>query len=138
MKVDKLSGDLRQAFEILRATIQSKVSQLEADALNEHPLQVTYEDTNRTINLIYQSKTAGIISKVPRSHTIMLVVLEETLRLTDRNTLEQNLLLERYNARATSLMIERIRMNDLNDMIETLINFSILYRDKKKKNVIGL
>ena len=35
-------------------------------------------------------------------------------------------------------MIERIRANDLNDMIETFINFSILSRDKKKKHVIGL
>ena len=36
-------------------------------------------------------------------------------------------------------MIERIRANDLQDMVETLVNFSILYKgDKKKKNVIGL
>ena len=36
-------------------------------------------------------------------------------------------------------MIERIRANDLQDMVETLVNFSILNKgDKKKKNMIGL
>lgn len=80
----------------------------------------------------------GIIRKVPRSHIILLIVLEETLRKTDRRTIEQGPLLEMYNKRASELMIDRIRVNDLVDMVETLVNFSILTRDKKKKTVIGL
>jgi hypothetical protein len=36
------------------------------------------------------------------------------------------------------MMIERIRMNDLVDMIDTLVNFSILTKDKKKKTIISL
>ncbi len=101
-------------------------------------MSITYEDTNKTINEIYQSKTVGIIRKVPRSHIILLIVLEETLRKTDRRTIEQGPLLEMYNKRASELMIDRIRVNDLVDMVETLVNFSILTRDKKKKTVIGL
>jgi hypothetical protein len=36
------------------------------------------------------------------------------------------------------MMIERVRMNDLVDMIDTLVNFSILTKDKKKKTLISL
>ncbi len=35
-------------------------------------------------------------------------------------------------------MIERVRINDLVDMIDTLVNFSILAKDKKKKTLISL
>jgi len=76
---------------------------------------------------------------VPRSHTILLIVLEEHLRKTDTRVIENGALLFLYNRRAGELMIERIRANDLKDMVETLVNFSILNKgDKKKKNMIGL
>ena len=45
LKVDKLSGDLRQAFNILRQTISNKLETIEAS----DALAITYEDTNRTI-----------------------------------------------------------------------------------------
>jgi hypothetical protein len=47
-------------------------------------------------------------------------------------------LLDLYNKRAGEMMIERVRMNDLVDMIDTLVNFSILAKDKKKKTLISL
>jgi hypothetical protein len=36
------------------------------------------------------------------------------------------------------MMIERVRVSDLVDMIDTLVNFSILTKDKKKKTLISL
>ena len=36
------------------------------------------------------------------------------------------------------MLIERVRMNDLVDMIDILVNFSILSKDKKKKTLISL
>jgi len=48
------------------------------------------------------------------------------------------MLLDLYNKRAGEMMIERVRMNDLADMIDTLVNFSILTKDKKKKTLISL
>jgi hypothetical protein len=61
------------------------------------------------------------------------------MRKTDTRVIENGALLSLYNRRAGELMIERIRANDLQDMVETLVNFSILNKgDKKKKNVIGL
>ena len=61
------------------------------------------------------------------------------MRKTDTRVIENGALLSLYNRRAGELMIERIRANDLQDMVETLVNFSILYKgDKKKKNMIGL
>lgn len=61
------------------------------------------------------------------------------MRKTDTRVIENGALLSLYNRRAGELMIERIRANDLQDMVETLVNFSILNKgDKKKKNMIGL
>jgi len=47
-------------------------------------------------------------------------------------------LLFEYNRRASDMLIERIKMNDLNDMIELLVNSSILQRKlhNKKKHVM--
>jgi len=52
MKVDKISGDLRQAFDILRNTINNKVEKINEDG-GSSSLGITYEDTNRTINRIF-------------------------------------------------------------------------------------
>lgn len=69
----------------------------------------------------------------------MLVVIEDYFREKQVNVIEFQTLLELYNKRAQSLMIERIRPNDLSDMIEILINFSILTREVKKgKKIISL
>lgn len=47
MKVDKLSGDLRHAFNILRKTLEHKLQ----SALDT--LSVTYEDINRVVSEMY-------------------------------------------------------------------------------------
>jgi type III secretory pathway lipoprotein EscJ len=52
--------------------------------------------------------------------------------------IEHEKLLFEYNRRASDMLIERIKMNDLNDMIELLVNSSILQRKlhNKKKHVM--
>ena len=99
MKVDKMSGDLRQAFEILRSTINKKAQLIQSDEATES-FTLTYEDANRTLNEIFQSKTAGIIKKVPRSHTILLIVIEDFFRFKQVNAIEFKTLLDLYNKRA--------------------------------------
>ncbi len=121
----------------MRSTIAQKISQIETSL--EANLSITYEDANRTINEIYKSKTAGILSKVPRSHTVLLVVIESLFLAKRAAQLDFVTLLTEYNKRATSMMIEKVRMGDIMDMVETLANFSILtVIQKGGKKLIGL
>ena len=78
MKVDKLSGDLRQAFDILRKTVETKITTINTTPTSS--FTITYEDANRVVTEIFQSKTVGIIKKVPRSHVILLQILESLFR----------------------------------------------------------
>jgi len=77
---------------------------------------------------IFQSKTAGIIKKVPRSHVILLQILESLFREGGLNQVEQDKLLVEYNRQAAEMMIERIKLKDLDDMLETLANSSVISR----------
>ena len=99
MKVDKLSGDLRQAFDILRKTVEAKIATLQIESPSS--LSVTYEDVNRVVNEVFQSKTAGIIKKVPRSHVILLMILESMFRSDHINQVAVDKLLSEYNKQAS-------------------------------------
>lgn len=136
MKIDKLSGDLRVAFEILRKTIQRKIQFLQENK-DSKDFSITYTDTNETITEMFQSKTAGIIKKMPRSYIILLTILEEVFMAKNTNMIEQTSLLGEYNRQATQMMIDRISPKDLEDMVEGLVNSSIVSRKdiKKKKHV---
>ena len=83
---------------------------------------------NSTVTKIYESKTAGIIKKVPRSHLILLSVIEEVFTQEGIGLIEESRLLTEYNKRATKMMIDKVRQADLIDIVETLSNFSILHR----------
>jgi hypothetical protein len=57
---------------------------------------------------------------------VLLVVIESLFLAKRAAQLDFVTLLTEYNKRATSMMIEKVRMGDIMDMVETLANFSIL------------
>ena len=91
------------AFNILRKTVEKKVLQLKSDIMPE--LQLSMQDAVAVISEMYHSKTARIIKQVPRSHIILLVLLEEIFKDKGINMIEQDLLFKEYNTEAASMMI---------------------------------
>ncbi|CDW83055.1 cell division control protein 6 homolog [Stylonychia lemnae] len=132
-KVDKLSGDLRQAFAIIHRCIFDKLQILKKQSDDQTlNLEISYDDVNTTIIQIYQSKTANILKQVPRSHIMLLNIIYDLFNQQNLAQVDEEKLLSEYNRNSQSFMIERIRMSELLDMIETLSNFSIISRVDKK------
>lgn len=81
-KIDKISGDIRVCFEIVRSAIQVKLDKLtsrtsssKADCWSTKELQVNYDDVNEVILEMYESKVVKIVRKLPRSHLVLLAEL---------------------------------------------------------------
>ena len=87
-KVDRISGDIRVCFEILRLSMQKKIEQLKTDdKLRECILN--YNDVNMAIGSIFESKVQKIISNLPRSHLILLRVVTEIVATSDKGQLTE-------------------------------------------------
>eukprot|EP00347_Sterkiella_histriomuscorum_P021811 403332685 len=104
LKVEKVSGDLRTSFNIMQCAITEKVKFIKSlsdkEAIsNPKTLLLTYEDVNKAIIEIYQSKTANIIKQVPRSHLIFLQVLYETFENENVCVIGEDRLLDLFNRR---------------------------------------
>ena len=78
-KIDKISGDIRVCFEILRSAIQNKLDQLSASQTTTN-IQVGYDDVNKVILEMYESKVVKIVRKLPRSHIVLLSELSNYMR----------------------------------------------------------
>ena len=79
------------------------------------------------------SKTASIVSKMPRSYIILLKILEKYFLTHNTCLVEQSALLNEYNRQAVSLMIDRIQSKGLDELLEGLANSSIISRKDIKK-----
>ena len=129
-KIDKISGDIRVCFEILRSAIQNKLDQLSASQTTTN-IQVGYDDVNKVILEMYESKIVKIVKKLPRSHIVLLGELRNYVRsksgfaLNDL-WLSETELLNMYNRRANQLLIDKIAAGELSDIVQTLTNSDIL------------
>ena len=90
--MDKVSGDIRVCFEILRNTVTKKIDSLrpflpqESSSLNFHDsritldaadlqepdLKITYDEVHNVMLEMFESKIVKIVKKLPRSHLILL------------------------------------------------------------------
>ena len=77
-KIDKISGDIRVCFEIIRSAIQAKLDLLNREQANntmsdsQTTLQVGYMDVNNIIVEMFESKIVKLVKKLPRSHLVLL------------------------------------------------------------------
>ena len=77
-KIDKISGDIRVCFEIIRSAIQVKLDLLNKEQANntmsdsQTTLQVGYMDVNNIIVEMFESKIVKLVKKLPRSHLVLL------------------------------------------------------------------
>jgi|688.fasta_scaffold830781_1 hypothetical protein len=87
-KIDKLSGDIRVCFEILRSTVQKKI-----DYLRQSPTDVSNKigilDVNEVIIDLYESKLLKMIKKLPRTHVILLQELVTYLEKNPKDVVGQ-------------------------------------------------
>ena len=103
-KIDKISGDIRVCFEILRSAIQNKLDQL-STSVSTTNIQVGYDDVNNVILEMYESKVVKIVRKLPRSHIVLLGELCNYMRSKSGYALNdlwlsETELLNMYNRRA--------------------------------------
>ena len=93
--MDKVSGDIRVCFEILRNTVTKKIDSLRpylpksgsasksfndsrvmcavpTEPLKESQLKISYEDVHVVMLEMFESKIVKIVKKLPRSHLILL------------------------------------------------------------------
>ena len=73
-KIDKISGDIRVCFEIIRSAIQSKIDQIKSlrQVTTNRQLQLGYDEVNDVVLEMYESKVVKIVRKLPRSHLVLL------------------------------------------------------------------
>lgn len=64
-KIDKLSGDIRVCFDIIRNVVQAKMSQ-------KVITKIELEDALQVVNQMYQSPLQKVILKMPRSCVLLL------------------------------------------------------------------
>ncbi len=79
MKIEKMSGDLRNAFTIIQNAISNRLKV----AGEGGDVVVTMDDVNKVLLDMYSSKTLQIIKQLPRSHSMLLRVLESTFSRKD-------------------------------------------------------
>jgi hypothetical protein len=65
-KIDKLSGDLRVSFEIMRNTVQKKIENMKSNS--ECSSLITLADASEICEEMFESKVSKLVQKVPRSH----------------------------------------------------------------------
>ena len=85
MKVEKMSGDLRTAFTIMQNAISNRlklIDELESN-IEDSAVVVKMDDVNKVLLDMYSSKTVQIIKQLPRSHSMLLCVLESTFSAKD-------------------------------------------------------
>ena len=69
-KIDKLSGDLRVSFEIMRNTVQKKIEKMKANPKCSEV--ITLSEASEVCEEMFESKVSMLVQKVPRSHQIVL------------------------------------------------------------------
>ena len=76
-KIDKLSGDIRVCFEILRESVQRKLDLLRSVHTGSQPIsrKISVLDVNEVIVDRCESKLYKIVKKLPRSHIVLLRTL---------------------------------------------------------------
>ena len=88
-----MSGDIRVCFEILRNAVQNKIDFLRQylpptlssgkkvhtthesksnEKLDDSKLKISYDEVNKVILEMFESKIVKIVKKLPRSHIIIL------------------------------------------------------------------
>ena len=128
-KIDKISGDIRVCFEIIRSAIQAKLDLLNREQANntmsdsQTTLQVGYMDVNNIIVEMFESKIVKLVKKLPRSHLVLLSELliymsSRKLRFSMSDLwLNEAELLSMYNRKAQSLLIDKISPGELFDIV---------------------
>lgn len=123
-RIDKLSGDIRVCFEIMRMVIQRKIDTTsEEQGPAETRMFISIEDAHSVIQEMFESKVTKIIQKVPRSHLILLSVIADIVsdsdkgQLTELSTVD---LVKEYNRKATQLVIDRINIAEVHDIVHSL------------------
>jgi len=99
MKVEKMSGDLRTVFTIVQNAIGNRVK--EASDNNDSQVVVSMDDVNKVLLEMYSSKTFRIIKQLPRSHSMVLRILEDYFRFSQLAHITEEELLKQYNSKAS-------------------------------------
>ena len=110
LKVEKVNGDLRTAFDIVRNSIQKKITYLENEFSSvennsdwDYKKTIGMEDVNKVITELYRSKTFDTVRKVPRSHLILLKIIEQLFSEEGYREIRESKLLMEYNKRVVKL-----------------------------------
>jgi hypothetical protein len=74
----------------------------------------------------------GIIRQIPRSHIILLILIEEICSVREATIIEQDTLFKEYNKEASSMMIQRISFKEFEQLLDTLVGSSILSKKTVK------
>ncbi len=82
-KVDRISGDIRVCFEILRLSVQKKIESLKGNEKLRDCI-LNYNEVNMAIGSIFESKVVKIINNLPRSHLILLTVVSDIVAASDK------------------------------------------------------
>ena len=100
-KIDKISGDIRVCFEILRETVQRKIDALRRvlpqGAEEKCSQKVSILDVNEVIVELYESKLVRTVKKLPRSHVLLLRTLATMLKANPTDIVKESQLLQMYN-----------------------------------------
>ena len=78
-RIDKVSGDIRVCFEILRQAVQNKAEEIrerqkesKGDQMELSKIKVSQLFINQVILDMFESKLLKLVRKLPRAHIIML------------------------------------------------------------------
>lgn len=132
-KIDKVSGDIRVCFEIMRGAIQSKIEKIKSMSRNSpsNQLKLGYEEVHEVVLEMYESKVVKLVRKLPRSHLVLLSEMCDYMHEKSGFAmadlwLTETELLNMFNRKATQLMIDKIAPGELSDIVHTLANSDII------------
>lgn len=142
-KIDKVSGDIRVCFEILRQTIERKYNEFKSVMRLEHynqnrlrvgDMAIGIGDVNKVIVDMFESKLAKFIKKIPLSHLLYLQVItrhfSEKMSRNEKSDedawIKDQQLLKLVNAEGAKKYMDKISMGEVADLTQTLVNSDIL------------
>ena len=131
-KIDKISGDIRMCFEVIRETVQRKLDS------NNFTLPIGPLDVNEVLIHLFESKIVKIVKKLPRAHILMLNTIIDWIEQVENTFLIMDSceLVNKYNFHTKNLMIEKVNLAEVHDILQTLEQSDIVvYASNCKEKV---
>lgn len=126
-KIDKLSGDLRVSFEIMRNTVQKKIENMKKNS--KLSSLISLSDAVDITEEMFESKVCKLVQKVPRSHQIVLMCIQSHYLdpVLNRKPLTQAKLVSTFNTYyAPKLSVPKIQVNALYEIVSYLQESGII------------